>query len=71
LYFPKIHSNIILPSTSGPCICSLPFRFSIQYFLCVSHLCEACYMPYQSYSPILNHPSSSVYSTRIYPFIYW
>jgi hypothetical protein len=35
--FLKIHSNIIFPSTSMTSEWSLPFRFSDQNFVCVSH----------------------------------
>jgi len=34
-YFPKIHSNIILPSTPRFSESSFPFRFSNQNFVCM------------------------------------
>jgi hypothetical protein len=44
-YFPKIHSNIILSSTTRSSEWSLPFRFSDQNFVRISHLSRACYIP--------------------------
>jgi len=37
-YFPKINSSIIIPSTSMSSEWSLPFRFSDQNFVCISHV---------------------------------
>jgi len=37
-YFPKIHSNIILTSTSRSSEWSFPFGFSHRKFVCISHL---------------------------------
>jgi len=37
LYFPEIHSNIILPSTPRSSELFLPFRFSNQNFVCISY----------------------------------
>jgi len=42
-YLPKIHSNIILPSTLKSSSCSLPFRSSDQNFVCISHLSHERY----------------------------
>jgi hypothetical protein len=42
-YVPKIHSNIILPSTRRSWQWSLPFRFIGQNFVCTSHLPHACW----------------------------
>jgi len=49
-YFPKIHSNIILPSTSVSFAWSFPFRLSDQNAVCVSHIFHACYMHRPSHS---------------------
>jgi hypothetical protein len=43
-YFPNIHSNIILPSTPRSFVLSLPFRFSNQNFLCISHSINVRYI---------------------------
>jgi hypothetical protein len=47
-YFSKILSNIILPSTPRTSDWSLPFKFSGQNVVCISHLSHACYVPHQS-----------------------
>jgi hypothetical protein len=49
--FPTSHSNIILPSTTRSSEWSLPFRFSNQSTVCISHLSHACYMPLPSHNP--------------------
>jgi len=43
-YFPKIHCNIIISSMSRFLEWSLPFRFSNQTSICISHLFHVCYM---------------------------
>jgi len=43
-YFPKIHSNIIFPSTTRFSKRSLPFRFSDQNIVRLSHPSYVCYM---------------------------
>jgi hypothetical protein len=45
-YFFKIHFNII-PLTLMSCMQSLPFRFSNQNFVYISHLAHTCYMSHQ------------------------
>jgi hypothetical protein len=55
-YFPKIHPNIILPSTPMTSEWSLPFRFSDQNFLCISHFFQIRYTLYPSHSPCFDHP---------------
>jgi len=42
--FPKIHSNIIIPSTSMSSVLSLPLRFSIQNIISIYSLSHACYI---------------------------
>jgi len=55
----KIHSNIIFLSTPRSSKWSLPFKFSDQNFVLISHLFIACYMPRLSYSPGLDRPNSA------------
>jgi len=50
-YIPKIHSNIILPSTPTSSECSLPFRFHVQNFVQISHISLAYYIPRPSHPP--------------------
>jgi hypothetical protein len=56
--FSKIHYNIILPSTPRSCKWSLPFRFSDQHFVCISHLSHTCYTPFPSHPPWLDRPNN-------------
>jgi hypothetical protein len=55
-YFPKIHSNIIFPSTRRSSEWSLPFRFSDKNFLRISYLLHACHMLRPSDHPWFDHP---------------
>jgi len=41
-YFPKIHSDIILPSTPRSSECSLPFRFSKKNAFLIFHMRATC-----------------------------
>jgi len=50
-YFPKIHTIITLPSISRSSEWSLPFRFSDQNFVCISHLSHTYYKPHPSHPP--------------------
>jgi hypothetical protein len=56
--FPKVHSNIILPSTLRSSEWSLPIRFSDHNFIRISHLFHACYVPHLSHLPWLNRPNN-------------
>jgi hypothetical protein len=58
LYFPRIHSNIIFPSTPRTSVWSLPFRISDQNFVRISHLSCACYMSLPTNPPLLDHANS-------------
>jgi len=49
--FLKTHSNIILPFIPRTSEWSLPFRFSDQNVVCISHLSHACYMLSLSHPP--------------------
>jgi len=65
-YFPKIHFNIIFPSTPRYSEWSLPFRFSDQNVVCISRLSHACYMSRPSHAPWLNHYSCSLINLFTY-----
>jgi len=54
-YFPKIYSNIILPSMPGCSEWFLFFRFPNQNILCISHLYQVYYMSCPSYPPQYDH----------------
>jgi len=58
-YFPKIHSDVILPSIPGFSNWSLPFWFPNQNTVCTSHLPHACYLPRQSYTSLFYHPNNN------------
>jgi len=62
LYFPKIDSDIIFPSMPMYFDWSLPFRFSDQSIVLISHLYRACYMPHPSHRPWFHHPNN-IYCT--------
>jgi hypothetical protein len=63
-YFPKIHSNIILPSIPRTSESSLPFKFS-NHNVCYSLLSHACYMPLPSHPPWFNHPNNIWWSVQV------
>jgi hypothetical protein len=60
-HFPKIHSNIILPSSEQ----SLPFRFPDQNFVCISHVTHEYYMFRSSHPPWLYDPNITVWSVQV------
>jgi hypothetical protein len=57
-YFPKIQSNIILPSTPRPSEWSLLFRLTNKNCVWISLLSHVCYMPLPSHSPWFDHPNN-------------
>jgi len=63
-YFPKIHSNIIYPSMPVSSKWSLPFQFSNQNTVYISHLFQACYMPCSSH-PWVDHPNNIWWSVQV------
>jgi len=63
-YFPNIHSNIILPSTLRSLKWSLPFRFSNQNFVCISHLFHACCI-----NPIISDEDYKLWSFSLHNFL--
>jgi len=52
--FPMILSNIIYPPTPRSYKTSLPFRFSDQYSVYISHPTHVCYMFYLSHQIIIS-----------------
>jgi len=65
-YFPKINSNIILPSMAISSEWSAPFRFSNQNIVCISHISHASSMPYLPHPALLYHPNSVFLKCRSY-----
>jgi hypothetical protein len=64
-YFPNIHSNIILPSTLRSLDWSLPFWFSDQNYVYISHLSHACYMPHSPHLSSYVHPNNNWRSVQV------
>jgi len=62
-HFPKIHCNI-LPSTPRSSKRSLPFMFSDQNIICISHLPHACYTSPIS-SSLFDHPNNIQWSAQL------
>jgi len=64
--FPKIHYNIIYPSTRRSSEWSLTFMFSNQNIVCIFHLSHPYYMSRPSHPPWLDLPNNilcNVYET--------
>jgi len=57
--FPKIHSNIVLPSTPVSSKLSISFRFSDPNYASISQIYHACYTPRQYHPPWLDDPKNS------------
>jgi hypothetical protein len=49
--FPKIHSNIIFSSMPRSSEWPLPFGFTCQNFVCISHFSKACHIPCLYHAP--------------------
>jgi hypothetical protein len=66
-YFPNIHSNIILPSTSRSSDRSLPFGFCGQNFICVSYLPCVLHAWRITYHPSwFDHPNIIFYAYKLW-----
>jgi hypothetical protein len=50
-YFSRIYSNVIFPSTHRSSEWPLPFKFSNQNIVCISHRSHVCYMCHPSHPP--------------------
>jgi len=56
--FPKIHSNNNFWPMSSSFEWSLPFRFSDENIICISHLSYEFYMPRPSHYPWFDYPNN-------------
>jgi hypothetical protein len=63
--FPKLQYDTTSSSVPKLSVWSLPFRFSNQNFVCISHLPHACCMPCPSNPPWLYRPNDSLWSIEI------
>jgi hypothetical protein len=61
----KILSNIILPSTPRSSEWSLPFMFSDEDFVLISHSSRACYVPQPSHPPWFGHRNNIWWSLQV------
>jgi hypothetical protein len=64
-YFPKIHSNIIFPSTPWSSKLSLPLRFSNKNVVCIYDLYHQFYMPHLSHRTLFDHPNNIWWSLQV------
>jgi hypothetical protein len=64
-YFYNISSNSIFPSTPRSLKWSLPFSFSDQNVILISHLPNACYMSRQPHLPSYVHPNSIWWRVKV------
>jgi hypothetical protein len=64
-YFPTIHSNVTILNMPRSSEWSLPFTFSDQNCLWISHVSHACYMPCQCHPPWLDHSSNICWSVQL------
>jgi hypothetical protein len=67
-YFPKIKSNIILPSAAWSSKWILPFRLPDQHFVTSSNFSYRCYIPDPFHTPRFDFPNnmwSSVQVTKL------
>jgi len=67
--FPKIHYNIIFPSTSRFSEWPLSFRFTNQTTVCISHLSHACYIFHPSHFLCLYHRNNILWSVDVLKLI--
>jgi len=68
-YFPKLHSNINLPSMPKSSVCSTPFRFTDKIFLCISNFMNVCYMARSSHMPLFDHSNYIWRSLQVMKFL--
>jgi len=63
-YFPKINSGIF-PSMPSSSKWSLPFMFSNQNIVCISHFFHACHIPCLSHVPWFDLPNNILWSLQL------
>jgi hypothetical protein len=68
-YFPKIHSNIVFPSTPRSSLWSCSFMFSNQNFVSFSHISNSCYMPCPYHPPCYDHDINNMWSLQVMKII--
>jgi hypothetical protein len=61
----NIHFNNIFPPTPRSFEWSLPFRFTNQNCVCISHSSRACYISHPSHPPWFDHPNDIWRSVRV------
>jgi hypothetical protein len=70
--FHKTPSDTDLPSTPRSSEWPLPFRFSDQIFVRISHITHACYVPHPSHLPWYDRPTniwwSYIHACQFYQF---
>ena len=64
-HFPKIHLNVILPSTSWSPQWSLPLRFPHQNLVHTSPFLHTCHMPLPSHYSRFYHPQNIGWGVQI------
>jgi hypothetical protein len=64
-YFPKMHSDFILPYKIRSCEWSLSFRFSDHNFVLTSHLPHSFYITSEPHTPCCDHSDNSWQSVNI------
>jgi hypothetical protein len=68
-YFPKIHSNIILPSRPTASKWSLSVRFPNENSECIPHLSHECNMSRLPHPPLFEYPNNILWRVQVIKFI--
>jgi hypothetical protein len=68
-YFPKIHSNIFLPSMLKVLWVVSSLQVFQQKVLCISNSFHVCCMSCSSHPPWLNHPNNIWWSIQVIKFL--
>jgi len=61
--------NFTLPSTPRSSDWPLPFKFSDQNLVCISHFSHGCYMSRLPHPPSFDHPNNIWWSVRLMKFL--